>query len=47
MQMGWKLPDAFRLVSSRRAVAAMSDSQLAVLRELDITLAPVASLERT
>jgi hypothetical protein len=45
LQMGWTLPNAFRLVSSRRAAAAMSDAQLAVLRELglDTSRAPVAS----
>jgi protein-tyrosine phosphatase len=34
MQMGWPLADAYRVVSSRRAVAAMSEEQLAVLRQL-------------
>ena len=33
MQMGWSLADAYRVVSSRRAVAAMSEEQLAVLRQ--------------
>jgi rhodanese-related sulfurtransferase len=33
MQMGWSLADAYRVVSSRRAVAAMSEAQLAVLRQ--------------
>jgi Dual specificity phosphatase, catalytic domain len=47
LQMGWKLPDAFRLISSRRVVAAMSDAQVAVLRELDMSRAPVASLRGT
>jgi protein-tyrosine phosphatase len=50
IQMGWKLPDAFRLVSSRRAVAAMSDDQLAVLRELEAEAAsarPPAGLRRS
>lgn len=34
MQMGWSLPDAYRVVSARRAVTAMSGDQLSVLREL-------------
>lgn len=34
MQMGWSLADAYRVVASRRAVAAMSDEQLAILRKL-------------
>jgi hypothetical protein len=34
MQMGWSLADAFRVVSSRRAVAAMTEGQLAILRQL-------------
>jgi protein-tyrosine phosphatase len=33
LQMGWSLADAYRVVSSRRAVAAMSEEQLAVLRQ--------------
>ena len=33
MQMGWSLADAYRAVSSRRAVAAMTEEQLAVLRQ--------------
>ncbi len=32
IQMGWSLADAYRVVSSRRAVTAMSEEQLAVLR---------------
>ncbi len=35
MQLGWSLADAYRVVSSRRAVAAMSAGQLAVLRQFD------------
>jgi Dual specificity phosphatase, catalytic domain len=34
LQMGWSLPDAFQLVRRRRAIAALSDAQVAVLREL-------------
>jgi protein-tyrosine phosphatase len=34
MQMGWSLADAYRVVASRRAAAAMSEEQLAVLRTL-------------
>jgi atypical dual specificity phosphatase len=33
MQMGWSLADAYRVVSSRRAVTAMSEEQLAVLQQ--------------
>ena len=33
IQMGWSLADAYGVVSSRRAVAAMSEEQLAVLRQ--------------
>jgi protein-tyrosine phosphatase len=33
IQMGWSLADAYRVVSSRRAVTAMSEGQLAVLRQ--------------
>jgi atypical dual specificity phosphatase len=33
VQMGWSLADAYRVVSSRRAVVEMSEQQLAVLRQ--------------
>jgi protein-tyrosine phosphatase len=46
LQMGWKLPDAFRLVSSRRSVAAMTDAQMAVLRELNTTKSSLAGMSR-
>jgi hypothetical protein len=43
LQMGWSLGDAYRVVSSRRAVAAMSEEQLAVLRKLaDLVVRPPA-----
>jgi hypothetical protein len=32
--MGWSLQDAFQLIQRRRAVTALSDAQVAVLREL-------------
>lgn len=35
LQMGWPLADAYRLVSTRRTVAALSEDQLGVLRALD------------
>lgn len=35
VNMGWTLGNAVRLVSTRRAVAAMTESQLAVLREME------------
>jgi protein-tyrosine phosphatase len=38
MYMGWTLADAYQLVSSRRAVAAMSEEQLLVLRRLAAAL---------
>jgi protein-tyrosine phosphatase len=38
LQMGWSLPDAFQLVTKRRAVAAFSDAQVAVLRDLRLRL---------
>jgi protein-tyrosine phosphatase len=43
MQMGWSLPDSFQLVKARRAMVAMSEGQLALLRELERSLvrAPV------
>ncbi|MHB8538900.1 MAG: protein-tyrosine phosphatase family protein [Candidatus Dormibacteria bacterium] len=34
MQMGWSLADAYRVVSSRRAKTAMTEGQLAILRQL-------------
>jgi protein-tyrosine phosphatase len=34
VQMGWALPEAFQLIRRRRAAADLSDSQVAVLREL-------------
>jgi protein-tyrosine phosphatase len=34
VQMGWSLPEAFQLITRRRAGTAMSDAQLAVLRDL-------------
>jgi Dual specificity phosphatase, catalytic domain len=34
VQMGWPLSDAFQLIRQRRAVTALSDPQVAVLREL-------------
>jgi protein-tyrosine phosphatase len=34
IQLGWSLADAYRVVSSRRAVAAISEEQLDVLRKL-------------
>jgi protein-tyrosine phosphatase len=45
MQMHWKLADAYRLVSSRRAVASLSEDQLSVLRQMETALAerPVAA----
>jgi Dual specificity phosphatase, catalytic domain len=39
VHMGWDLPDAFRLVSSRRGITAMNEAQLAVLRELSAEVA--------
>jgi Dual specificity phosphatase, catalytic domain len=44
VEMGWTLPDAVRLVSSRRAVAALSDAQVAVLRKLDASRGSTAGL---
>lgn len=35
MATGWSLADAFRIVSTRRPVTAMSAAQLQVLRELE------------
>ena len=37
MQMGWRLPDAFRLVGSRRSVAALSETQLKALKRTGAT----------
>jgi rhodanese-related sulfurtransferase len=43
IQMGWSLADAYRVVSSRRAVTAMSEEQLAVLRQFaDVVVRPPA-----
>ncbi len=41
VNMGWTLGDAVRLVSTRRAVAAMTESQLAVLREMETSVTSV------
>jgi protein-tyrosine phosphatase len=38
IQMGWSLPDAYRSVSSRRGVTAMSEDQLTVLRALAVAV---------
>lgn len=47
MEAGWTLADAFRLVSTRRPVTAMSEVQLRVLRELDANRgAPSALTQR-
>ena len=35
METGWSLSDAYRLVSARRPVTAMSEGQLRVLREVE------------
>lgn len=37
--MGWALADAFRLISSRRGVTAMSEAQLGVLKKLSAEVA--------
>jgi protein-tyrosine phosphatase len=38
MQMGWSLADAYRVVSSRRAVKAMSKEQLEALRLVEAVI---------
>lgn len=41
VQMGWTLSDAFRLVSSRRAVASMSEAQLDALKAVEASMRPL------
>jgi protein-tyrosine phosphatase len=38
VQMGWTLSDAFRLVSSRRAVASMTEAQLQALKVVEASV---------
>jgi protein-tyrosine phosphatase len=45
VQMGWSLADAYRVVSSRRTVAAMSEQQLAVLRQLADLVGPLPAVK--
>lgn len=47
LQMKRTLPDAFRLIRSRQALAAMSEADGAVVRELDISRAPFSDVHRT
>lgn len=45
MRMGWSLPDAFRMVGSQRAVTAMSEDQLTVLRKLEVEMTRRTSVD--
>lgn len=45
IQLGWSLADAYRVVSSRRAVAAISEEQLVVLRRLADMIGPRLALD--
>jgi protein-tyrosine phosphatase len=47
LQAGSTLPDALRLIRSRRTVAAISDEYLALLRNLETSLTSAATLQRT
>jgi protein-tyrosine phosphatase len=39
MQMGWPLADSYRLVASRRSIAALTEEQLETLKSLELDLA--------